>query len=106
MAPRLWPESIQQATDQSNSQKLNSKQNFSGITTESLQIDLWQYSDTSASEKQNIDKLFKTVWVWNEIFWKKHEFISLLTENEALKEAFQVKQLSQAKATLIISYIN
>ena len=57
-------------------------------------------------EKQNIDELFKTVWAWNEILWKKHEFISFLTENEVLKKAFQMRHLSQLRAILIILHIN
>ena len=58
------------------------------------------------SEKQNIDELLKIAWVWNEILWKKHELMSLLTENEALEEVSQVGQLPQAEAALIMSHIN
>ena len=67
MASRLQSGSTQQATDQSNSQELNSEQNFSETTTEGLQTDLQQHSNISMSEKQNIDELFKTAWVQNEI---------------------------------------
>ena len=60
MAPKLWLGSTQQATDQSNPQKPNNKQSSSGTIIEGLQPDSQQYSDTSVSEKQNIDKLLKT----------------------------------------------
>ena len=61
MASKLQPGSTQQATDQSNPQELNSKQNSSGTTTKNLQTDLQQHSNTLMSEKQNIDELLKTV---------------------------------------------
>ena len=60
MASKLWLKSTQQATDQSNPQKLNSEQNFLKTTTENSQTDLWQHSNASMSEKQNIDELLKT----------------------------------------------
>ena len=106
MAPKLQPESTQQVTDQSNSQKPNSKQNSSGTITENLQTDLQQHNNTSALKKQNINELLTATQAQNEILQKKHKLISLLTENEALKEASQVRQLPQAGAALITSYIN
>ena len=106
MTPKLQLRSTQQATNQSNSQEPNSEQNFSETITESLQTDLQQHSNTSVSEKQNIDKLLKTAQAQNEILQKKHKLTSLLTENEALKEASQVRQLPQSKATLMISHTN
>ena len=87
MALRLQPGSTQQATNQSNLQELNSKQNSSETITESSQTDLQQHSNISASKKQNINKLFKTAQAQNEILQKKHKLTSLLTENETLKEA-------------------
>ena len=106
MTLRLWSGSTQQATDQSNPQKLNSKQNSSETTIESLQTDLQQHSDTSVPEEQNIDKLLKTAQVQNEILQKKHKLTSLLTKNKALKEISQMRQLPQAGAALMISHIN
>ena len=106
MASKLWLGSTQQATDQSNSQELNNEQSSSGTIIEGLQSDSWQHSDTSVSEEQNIDKLLKAVWVWNEILWKKHEFMSLLAENEALEEVSQVGHLPQSRTTPMMSHIN
>ena len=106
MVSKLWLGSTQQAMNQSNSQEPNNEQSSSETTTESLQSNSWQYSDTSVSEEQNINELLKTVWVWNEILQKKHELMSLLVKNEALEEASQVGQLSQPKITLITSHIN
>ena len=60
MASRLQSESTQQAINQSNSQELNNKQSSLETTTESLQSDLQQHSNTSMPEEQNIDELFKT----------------------------------------------
>ena len=106
MASKLQPRSTQQATDQSNSQELNNEQSSSETTTEGLQSDSWQHNDTSAPEKQNIDKLLKTAWAQNEILQKKHEFMSLLTENEALEETSQMRHLPQSRATSMMSYSN
>ena len=103
MAPKLWPESTQQATDQSNPQEPNNKQSSSETTTESLQPDSQQHS---VPEEQNIDKLLKAAQAQNEILQKKHKLTSLLAENEALKEASQVGHLPQSRATPITSHIN
>ena len=53
--------------NQSNPQELNNKQSSSETTTEGLQSDSQQHSDTSVSEEQNINELLKAAWAWNEI---------------------------------------
>ena len=106
MISKLWLKSTWQAINQSNPQKPNNKQSFSETIIKNLQLNSQQHNNTSMLEKQNIDKLFKTVQVWNKILQKNHELISLLAENKALKKVSQMEHLSQFKAILIISHIN